>query len=201
MRYHRRPELIDADAADVLLDLAEGAIRDGLAGTSTIVPSLEALPPAAARCAGSFVTLHVDGELNGCIGAIVSREPLARDVVHHARAAAFDDPRLPPLRPADLPLLDIEISVLTPPSPVAAHTRRELLANLRPGIDGLVIGSGRHRAVYLPSVWEMLPDPEVFVRQLLVKAGLDPATWPGDLVAETFRSDGFSRSSGDGHPT
>jgi hypothetical protein len=124
-------------------------------------------------------------------------------VARHAWSAAFTDPRLPPLEYADYEDLDIAVSVLSPLSPIAARSRAILLSALRPGVDGLLIGSGSRRAVFLPSVWDELPDPEIFVDHLFRKAGLDPAWWPGDLTAFRFTAQKIRRhdqTADDGAP-
>lgn len=139
-------------------------------------------PPAwlAGRLAepgASFVTLRAAGELRGCIGSLTARRALGLDVAANARAAALDDRRFPPLGSQELAQLAIEISLLTPPEALPVRSRRELLAALRPGVDGLVLEEDGHRATFLPAVWEQLPDPEAFVGQLERKAGLRAGSW------------------------
>lgn len=128
----------------------------------------------------SFVTLKLDGELRGCIGTIQPHRPLAIDVAHNARAAAFRDTRFPPLAPHELPRLAIEVSVLSPREPLAAASESEALARLRPQVDGLYLEFGSLSATFLPQVWESLPDPADFLGELRRKAGLPPGFWhPG----------------------
>lgn len=179
-----------------LLDLAESAIRDRLDRRSRPDVDVDALPVELRRPGGVFVTLLVRGELNGCIGNLDSRDPIGISVPRLAVESAFHDPRLPALGAADLPHLHIEVSLLSRRAPVPAVTRAELLANLRPGVDGLVLASGRRSAVFLPSVWEQLADPNMFVDRLLAKAGLLPAAWPNDMRAEVFTAEKFGRDVG-----
>ncbi|MFQ5556553.1 MAG: AmmeMemoRadiSam system protein A, partial [Acidimicrobiales bacterium] len=141
-------------------------------------------------------TLTVDGALNGCIGTIEAAEPLGQAVARLARAAAFSDPRLPALTHEEYSLLDIEISILSPLSPIPAASRAELLAGLRPGIDGLVIEEGGARALFLPTVWEQLPEPDDFLDHLHHKAGIAAEPWPPDLRAFRFITQIFSRHAG-----
>ncbi|HET7487785.1 MAG TPA: AmmeMemoRadiSam system protein A [Acidimicrobiales bacterium] len=184
--------LAPADA-EVLLDLAEAAIAAGHAGVRLAPAPLATLPPALRRPAGAFVTLRVAGELNGCIGSIEPVEPLAHAVARHARSAAFADPRLPPLRPDQHDRLDVEISVLSPLVPLPGESRDAVLAALRPGVDGLLIAAGGRQAVFLPAVWEQLPDPEVFLAQLEAKARLRPGRWPRTLRAWRFTTATYTR--------
>jgi AmmeMemoRadiSam system protein A len=181
-----------ADAAR-LFDIAEEAIRAGLAGQRPTAPQLDALPDALRAPIGVFVTLLVGGELNGCIGSIEGTEPLAHAVARHAWNAAFRDPRLPALRPEDWDRLTIEISVLSPLTPMPAHSRAELLAALRPGIDGLVIVGGGRQAVFLPVVWEQLPNPDDFLDYLQRKAGMAPRSWPADMRGLRFTAEKLAR--------
>lgn len=174
------------EEGELLLDIAESELRAALGVGDRLVLDLDRLPPALTAPGGAFVTLHVGGQLNGCIGSIESADPIALTVARLALQSAFDDPRLPALRRRDLPQLDIEISLLSPPHPIPASTRSELLANLRPGVDGLIIAAGRWRAVFLPAVWRQLPDPDQFLDQLLRKAGLPTFGWPERMQAEVF---------------
>ena len=183
----------EAGHADLLLDIAERAIVDGLRRLRPTVPTSEELPGELRHSSGTFVTLHVHGELNGCIGSIGTDEPVGMSVARHAWAAAFADPRLPPLRWVDYEHLDVEVSILSPLSPIAAGSREALVDALEPGVDGLLIAAGTRQAVFLPSVWDQLASPDDFLGHLLRKAGLDPATWPHDLRAFGFTAEKFAR--------
>lgn len=185
--------VVAASEAALLLDLAEASIVAGLNGEPLRVPPLEDLPPELRREAGAFVTLTVDAALNGCIGAIEGAGPLGQEVVRLARSAAFADPRLPALRRQDLPHLQIEVSILSPFEPLVARSRAELVAALRPGTDGLLIAAGRRRAVFLPDVWDQLPDAGSFVDHLYRKGGLEPGTWPPGMSAHRFTTERFER--------
>ena len=183
--------------AALLLDLADDAIVDGLQGRPLVRPDVDALPPALREPRGVFVTLTVDGELNGCIGTIDASEPLGCAVGRCARSAAFSDPRLPPLRPEDYASLTIEVSVLSPLTPIPATSRQQVLDQLRPGVDGLQITAGPRQAVFLPAVWEKLPAPTDFLDHLLRKAGLRSGTWPPRMRAWRFTADKLARHAGD----
>jgi len=140
----------------------------------------------------SFVTLKEDGELRGCIGTVDPHRPLGDDVAHNAHAAAYRDPRFPPVRPAERARLEVEVSVLSARAPIAAPTEEELAAVLRPGVDGIVLEYEGHRATFLPQVWESLPDPIDFLAELRRKARLPARFWhPGMQVSrytvEKFR--------------
>lgn len=166
-----------------LLNLAKDSIRYGLEHGRQM-PLDTATCPAALQAPGaSFVTLHCDGKLRGCIGNLMPARPLALDVVGNAYAAAFRDPRFPPLTASELDALTIHVSLLSPMEPLQFESEEELLAQLRPGTDGLVIEEPPRRSTFLPTVWESLPNPRDFLRHLKLKAGLPANYWSGTLRA------------------
>ncbi len=142
----------------------------------------------------SFVTLHEHGRLRGCIGSLHAHRPLIDDVRENAVAAAFHDPRFPPLAPEEFDRIDIEVSVLSTPEPIAADNEPALLAQLEPGRDGLILQYGAHRATFLPQVWEQLPDPALFVAQLKQKAGLPPDFWHPDMQCWRYRVEAYAEA-------
>lgn len=181
--------LSHADGA-LLARLAAGAIGARLAGTEAIahrLPSAKLPSPALLRKGASFVTLERRGVLRGCVGSLEAARPLYRDVLRNA-VRAMADPRLPPVVKEDWPDLDVKVSVLESPHPVPAITLDELLAALRPGIDGLILTDGRRRATFLPAVWDKLPDPARYVAALLSKGGWPADAWPSGLVARRYGS-------------
>jgi uncharacterized protein len=182
--------------AELLLDIAEASIADGLFHGPPAAPPVAALPHPLREPRGVFVTLTVDGRLNGCIGAIQGTEPLGHGVARYAWSAAFADPRLPSLRRDDYERLLIEISVLSRLSPLPASSRPDLLGQLRPGLEGLVIAAGARQALFLPAVWEQLPDPDDFLDHLLVKAGMPLGWWHPGMRAYRFTADRFARATG-----
>ena len=177
-----------------LLDLAESVISRGVrsGGENASVPSLGEWADAPTA---TFVTVHVGGQLNGCIGTLSPVRSLSRDIAHHARSAAFQDPRFRPISEDDLANLEVHISILGPLEELDASSDAELLAVLDPGVHGAVLDDGVRRATFLPSVWNQLPRPPDFLSQLKRKAGIDPSTWPAGLRAHRFVVDEFDRES------
>ena len=174
-----------------LLDVARASIRHGLDHGQALLVKLEDYPETLRVPRATFVTLDIGGQLRGCIGALAAYQPLVQDVAAHAYAAAFEDPRFPELRADELPKLDIHISVLSPPEPLQFGSEAELLAQLRPGVDGLILQFRHYRSTFLPSVWEQLPDPYLFLAQLKQKAGLPLDFWSPELQAERYTADYF----------
>ena len=188
------PEItLRTDEAELLLDIADAAIVAGLRGRLPLAPDPADLPAALGAKVATFVTLTVLGELNGCIGSIEGFEPLGVSVARHAWAAAFSDPRLPALRRSDYEHLTIDVSILSPLAEIPVGSHHELIAELRPHVDGLLIETGRQRAVFLPVVWEALPRPDEFLDHLYAKAGLVPGSWPDHMQAFRFTTEKISR--------
>jgi len=143
---------------------------------------------------GCFVTLHEHGALRGCIGTLEPEMPLIEAIPHFALAAAFRDPRFPPLREDELPEVNLSLSLLGPLTPLPAESRAALLAALIPGEDGLWLSDEFRRATFLPAVWRELPDPHDFINHLLMKGGWSPEHWPENLQAWRYHSLEFAEN-------
>jgi len=172
-----------AEWRERLLGLARSSIEHGLEYGRSLPVCLEEWPEALQRRRSSFVTLRLQRSLRGCVGALRPTRALVLDVAGNAFAAAYRDPRFPPVTRSDCEGLEIHLSLLSPVVPLKAHSEAELLRQLRPGIDGLVFQDGGRHGTFLPSVWRSLPEPREFLAQLKVKAGL-----PGDYWSETVRT-------------
>ena len=147
---------------------------------------------------GVFVTLHKNGKLRGCIGNIEPVKTLVCGVRENALFAAFKDSRFEPLALNELNLIDIEISILSKPEKMDYKNSRELLSDLTPGVDGVIIEKKHHRATFLPQVWEQLPKPEEFLTQLCMKAGLSANEWEkSGLIIHTYQVQSFGEMDGD----
>jgi len=163
----------ERDLGRALLTIARSAIGAELGLRS----SADARHAALAQPAATFVTLKLAAELRGCIGSLKALRPLGVDVRENAIAAAFRDPRFPPLAVVEFEATMVEVSLLSADERLDVRDEEDLLARLRPGIDGLVIEYGHHRATFLPQVWESLPEPRGFLTALKRKAGLPANFW------------------------
>ena len=173
-----------------LLDLAKSSIQHGLQTGQPITINLNDYPEELTQPRATFVTLQINQQLRGCIGMLEAVRPLAEDIAENAFSAAFRDPRFPPLEAHELHDLEIHLSILTPAEPVSFNSEQDLLSQLRPGIDGLILEEGRHRrGTFLPSVWESLPDPEQFLRHLKQKAGLPPGYWSKNIRIYRYQAE------------
>jgi len=173
-----------------LLALAERAIDHGLAYGMAPSVDIDRWPDHLRAERASFVTLlSGDGSLRGCIGTIEPQRPLVADINANAFAAAFRDPRFPPLRANERPGLSCELSILTLPEPMTFTDEADLVQRLQPGIDGVLIEAGDRRGTLLPAVWEQLPDPVEFWRTLKQKAGIAQDMLPDDLAVYRYRAE------------
>ncbi|MGA9853919.1 MAG: AmmeMemoRadiSam system protein A [Gammaproteobacteria bacterium] len=184
--------MLDADTRSTLLGVAYQSIEHGVTGGRYAFEG-KCLNPILRRPLASFVTLKRDGILRGCIGTSEPRRPLLDDVIHNARAAAFADPRFPSLTTPELENLHIEISVLTVAESINASSRTELFLILKPHEDGLIVQEGKRGATFLPSVWSVLSDPDIFYNALMRKAGLDANHWSSDLKFFRYHTDSFGQ--------
>ena len=174
-----------------LLKIARASIQEGLRHHRALSANPDDYPETLRVSRATFVTLEIGGQLRGCIGALAAYQPLVQDVAVHAYAAAFEDPRFPELREREFPKLEVHISVLSPPEPLQFSSEQELLAQLRPGVDGLILHFGHHRGTFLPSVWEQLAKPPVFLAHLKQKAGLPAHFWAPEIRVERYTTEYF----------
>lgn len=175
----------------LLVGRARAAIARELGRHNTTLPDAAALDPPGA----TFVTLTRDGRLRGCIGSLEARRPLREDVEKNALAAAFADPRFPPLSSDEFADLRIEVSLLSAPEPMSFRDEADALAQLRPGIDGVILTAGFRRATFLPQVWDSLPDPREFINHLKRKAGLHDDFWSEDITLARYQARKFKETS------
>jgi AmmeMemoRadiSam system protein A len=184
--------LLTTEERQMLLKLAREAITRAVHRQEPPSVDLAAVSENLRRDGTCFVTLTKRGGLRGCIGSLEARRPLVLDVRENAIAAAFHDPRFPPVHPGELDELRVEVSVLSAPEPLSYDGPDDLIAKLRPGVDGVVIERGWNRATFLPQVWEKLPDPHEFLEHLCLKAYLsaDAYRQPG-LDVYTYQVEKF----------
>lgn len=176
---------------DLMITTAAKALGIRLARNKRPEVNLETFPHELRSMAASFVTLNLRHRLRGCIGSLQAHRPLAEDVVWNAVSAGFEDPRFEPLTVPEFRDSEIEISVLSQPAPMDFRDEGDLLAQLRPGTDGLILESAGRRGTFLPKVWESLDTPESFLTGLKVKAGLPREYWSDDLKVWRYTTETF----------
>ena len=189
------PPLLDHDSdKQTLLEVARDSIQYGLQYAGPKPIDLKNFPASLQALRATFVTLRIQENLRGCIGSLDPIRPLVRDVAYNAYAAAFKDPRMSPLTFTELNKINISISILSPLESLDLQSETELLNFLKPGVHGLVLVSGHQRGTFLPSVWEMLPDPKDFIQGVKQKAGISAKSWPAGMQASIYTSLSFSES-------
>ncbi len=160
-----------------LLRLAREALDNCVNGKDLTLVSESDLTQLLQEDGASFVTLTIKGRLRGCIGALLPYQALYADVREHAIAAALHDHRFPPVRPSELANILVEVSRLTLPQTLIYQDTADLLEQLQPGVDGVILRNGSQRATFLPQVWSQISGKEEFLSQLCIKMGATPNLW------------------------
>ncbi len=182
---------ISAEDQRYLLQLARTVILEHL-GEKTAHPPARSTPEFMEK-RGCFVTLHAKGRLRGCIGIIEPEKPLIAAVRENAVHAGFHDPRFSPVTLQEMKQIAIEISILTKPVPLKFQNADDLKKQLKPGVHGVILSHGHHRATFLPQVWEQLPEAEDFLGHLCLKAGVEKTGWKDAKTAvEVYEVSVFS---------
>lgn len=150
---------------------------------------LENIPPLFDGLGACFVTLEKGGELRGCIGSIIAHNSLIVDLVKNAQNAAFSDPRFERLKKDEFDDISINVSLLSVPEKMHFNDEADLLAQIKPFVDGIIIKDGSYQAVYLPSVWEQIPEKKIFLDSLKIKAGLLPEHFSTTFEAYRFNAE------------
>ena len=176
-------EFIKQYYSDYLLDLCRNVILSRFNQNKLYT----AHPPVFSQLGACFVTLKKENRLRGCIGSIIAHQPLINDIVGHAQDAAFRDPRFNPVEQNEVDMLKIDISLLSEPKQMEFKDEEDLLEQMVPFKDGIIIKDKQYQAVYLPCVWEELPDKKMFLNSLKIKAGLS-----SDYFSKTFEAYRFS---------
>lgn len=171
-----------------MLDIARHSIHFYLENQVVLPIQVQDFDVELQQQLSCFVTLKINGELRGCIGHLEPRQPLIEDVAENAVAAATQDYRFNQVTLNELASIELSISVIGQSQHIYAKSEAELLAQLKPGIDGLILSYQNQRATFLPSVWDSLSEPGAFIRQLKLKAGLEPDFWHTNLRAEKYQT-------------
>lgn len=174
------------DIGPALLLIARKAIAEKLGVAYAADPPSQ---PELTSFGATFVTLMEHGQLRGCIGSLEALRPLRDDVAANARAAAFSDTRFEPLQAKDFAEISVEVSLLSRAQPMSFSSEEDALRQLRPNVDGLILECGRHRATFLPQVWESLSEPRQFMAQLKRKADLPATFWSDDVRLSCYTVD------------
>jgi len=181
-----KSEFIKQYFSKFVIDVCKTSIQAGLDGET---PRFAKIAPVFDEMGACFVTLEKDDKLRGCIGSIIAHRPLIQDLVKNAQSAAFSDPRFEPLVEDEFEKLSIDVSLLSAPEKMSFKDEGELLEQIQPFVDGIIIKDKGHQAVYLPSVWEQLPDKTLFLDSLKIKAGMPPKHFSNTFEAYRFTTE------------
>ena len=176
-----RNDFIEKYCSDYVLKTARASVTAAVNGEEYIPRHI---PSVLTEFGASFVTLKSKGKLRGCIGSIYPTKPLILDIIDNAKNAAFQDPRFNPLTVEELGELNFSVSILSSIERIKFKGERDLLSKIYP--HGIILIERDKRAVYLPVVWEQLPDREIFLNSLKEKAGLPPEYFSRTLEAYKF---------------
>ena len=168
---------ISKEVRDIILKLAREALQVAAERGYLPLIDLRNLPAELQKPGASFVTLTKNNALRGCIGSLEAKLPLAEDIRQHAYAAALHDYRFPSVEANEVDDINIEVSILTEPTPLEYTDPDDLIRRLRPLVDGVIITDGVRRATFLPQVWERIPSPSIFLSMLCEKASLPSDAW------------------------
>ncbi len=172
----------------ILLATAQASLKHGVAKKSPMPVNLSQFQGALVEKRATFVTLEKQHQLRGCIGSLQAYQPLIKDVADNAFKSGFMDRRFNKVEASELQDIDIHISVLTPAKAMSFNDEADLLSQLVPKEDGLILADNNHRGTFLPTVWQSLPTPEIFFRQLKVKAGLPQDYWSDTLQVYRYHT-------------
>jgi AmmeMemoRadiSam system protein A len=194
MNSSEAPQLLSPAHRRTLLEVARRSIQHGLSHGVPLPVVVSEYHRDLKALRASFITLNIDNNLRGCIGHLEPVQPLVVDVAENAFSAAFRDLRFSPLTSEELPFVKIHVSVLSTPEPMVFNDEADLLSQLRPGEDGLILQDGVSRGTFLPSVWDSLPTPGEFISHLKLKAGLAPNHWSDTLKVSRYHTESFGET-------
>jgi hypothetical protein len=183
-------DLLEAARAHggLMLDIARQSVRAGAVTGRPITLDPASFPDPLRQPGACFVSLYLESKLRGCIGSLTAWRQLVADLADNAFKAGFRDPRFPPVSKGEAEAVEISLSLLTPGQPVDFSDEADLMRKVRPRRDGLIIEADGQRAVFLPMVWESLPDPAQFLAHLKAKAGMPAKPPVKGMQAKIFQA-------------
>ena len=179
----------------ILLDLAQQSIQSGMETGNPLSIDLRDYPFELSKQRATFVTLEKNKQLRGCMGMLNAILPLAEDVCENAFSAAYKDPRFPPLEYSELEDIDISLSILSPSEEIEFTSEQDLISQIQPHIDGLILENGERSGTFLPSVWKSIPTSEQFLQHLKQKAGLAKTYWSDQIKIYRYTTEIISKNT------
>ena len=179
--------MLNTQQKKLLHEIAHDSIEQGLDSKHPLIINLSDYENRLCEKAATFVTLHIGDVLRGCVGILEPRQSLIEDVAYNAYSSAFNDSRFSPVEKNELKQLSIHISVLNTPTEIIFESEDDLIRQLQPGKDGIILEEKNSRATFLPSVWESIDSKRDFLQHLKQKAYL-----PKDFWSDTIRIKRYS---------
>ena len=183
--------MMDENKKQQLHEIAINSIIHGLNTGKPLSLNLDDYDDDLRIKQATFVTLHKQDQLRGCIGTLEPHRPLAEDIAHNAFAAAFSDYRFSAVTTDEVDQLDVHISILATPEDIEFSSEEDLIEQLRPGIDGLILEENNHRGTFLPSVWDSVTDKRDFLNHLKQKSGLASNYWSNTIRIQRYTVEEF----------
>lgn len=171
-----------------LFQISRKALEEATDKEHHYSPSRRDYSDAAFNKGAAFVTLTKKGELRGCVGTVVPYQAVALDIASNTFEAAMQDSRFQPVTKDELSQIKISISLLTGYEEIVYQNEADLLSKINQNKDGLIIRDGDRQGLFLPSVWEQLPDKQEFLNNLKLKAGMSPSYWSNKIKVYRFRT-------------
>lgn len=173
---------------EALLAIVKTALDSAVKKQELYQPKRDEFNDVLFNRGASFVTLEKNGRLRGCIGSVMPTNAIAVDLANNAFAAAMHDSRFKPVAEEELEDIDFSVSLLTSFEEIEFNSAEDLLSKITPDVDGLLIKDGERQGLFLPTVWEQIPDKQEFLSELKIKAGLSPSHWSKNLQVFKFRT-------------
>jgi len=184
--------MLSDDSRRSLLAIARQSIRHGIKFGYPLQINLNNYPAELKVLRATFVTLEIQHQLRGCIGLLEAVRPLVIDIAENSWAAAFADPRFSALNNDELNKIVIHLSILAPSERIHFNSEQDLVDQITPGVDGLILEEGEYRGTFLPAVWESLPKTTEFLKHLKLKAGLPSNYWSENIKISRYTTESFS---------
>lgn len=189
-------EIVTMEAGREAVQVARTSLDQFVREKTLYRPNLDVLHHGLQRNGASFITITRKGNLRGCMGHTEALYPLAEDIARNATAASHDF-RFPPVTPDELTDIRLEVTILTPLVQVTYRDVEDLLIQLKPGIDGIMLTWKKRRGLLLPQVWDRVPGKLAFLQAIMYKAGIpigELQQIPPTVVAFKFQVQHFAET-------
>ena len=173
---------------EAIIGIVSKALEKAVLEKSEYTPDREEYDNVMFNKGASFVTLEKDNKLRGCIGSIFPTISIARDLAKNAHLAALHDSRFSPVTKEELKDITFKVSLLTGFEEIKYSSEDDLLQQIKPKTDGLLIRDGQRQGIFLPAVWKDISNKKDFLTELKIKAGLSPSYWSNNIEVFRFRT-------------